>query len=183
MSAYVVHKTLLNKHTDSVNALSFSPCRTYLVSGSSDWPICIWKVSSGRFIFCVVFDSQINALLWHLVKKDTLICSCKDGTVFYLSNFLPTGFARREIQLGVKDTPIFCLDLEPVMRLLVIGIGNEVHITQDKCLSNYTATTKLPHPQYKPQVDGGDCQIHPQSIHFYEGGKRLIVSYLNHGII
>ncbi|KAI6108390.1 hypothetical protein EV401DRAFT_1891874 [Pisolithus croceorrhizus] len=114
MSTYVVHKTLLNEHTDSVNALSFSPCRMYLASGSSDWSICIWKVSR--------------------IKKDTLICGCEDGAVFYLSDFLLTGFARREIQLSMKDAPIFCLDLEPVMRLLVIGIGNEVHITQDECL-------------------------------------------------
>ncbi|KAI5987724.1 hypothetical protein EDD15DRAFT_2372106 [Pisolithus albus] len=46
-----------------------------------------------------------------------------------------------------------------------------------------TATTKLPHPQYKPQSDGGDCRIRPRSTHFYGRGKRLIVSYLNHGVI
>ncbi|KAI6036738.1 hypothetical protein BKA83DRAFT_4120440 [Pisolithus microcarpus] len=105
MSAYVVHKTLLDEHTDSVNALSFSPC-----------------------------GSQVNALLWHPVQKDTLICGCEDGAVFYLSDFSPTGFAGREIRLGVKDTPIFCLDLEPNTRQLVIGVGNKVHITQDGCL-------------------------------------------------
>ncbi|KAI6013586.1 WD40-repeat-containing domain protein [Pisolithus microcarpus] len=120
-SAYVVHKTLLNEHTDSVNALSFSPCGRYLASGSSDRSICIWKVSSGRFIFRIVFDSQINALLWHSIEKDTLICGCEDGAVFYLSDFSP-------------DTPVFCLDLEPNMRLLAIGVGNEVHITKDRCL-------------------------------------------------
>ncbi|KAI5981161.1 WD40-repeat-containing domain protein [Pisolithus albus] len=172
MSAYVVHKTLLDEHTDSVNALSFSPCGRYLASGSSDRSICIWKVSSGRFIFRVVFDSQVNALLWHPVQKDTLICGCEDGAVFYLSDFSP-----------VRDTPIFCLDLEPNTRQLAIGVGNEIHITQDGCLSSCTATTKLPHPKYKPQSDGGDCRIRPRSTHFYGRGKRLIVSYLNHGII
>ncbi|KAI6014278.1 WD40-repeat-containing domain protein [Pisolithus microcarpus] len=149
-STYVVHKTLLNEHTDSVNALSFSPCGRYLASGSS--------------------DRQINALLWHSIEKDTLICGCEDSAVFYLSDFSP-------------DTPVFCLDLEPNMRLLAIGVGNKVHITKDGCLPSYTATTKLPHPQYKPQIEGRDCRIRPRSIHFYERGKRLIVSYLNHSVI
>ncbi|KAI6024593.1 hypothetical protein BKA83DRAFT_4124512 [Pisolithus microcarpus] len=113
-SAYVVHKTLLNEHTDSVNALSFSPCWKTGQSASGKSP----AVDSS---FAVVFDSQINALLWHSVEKDTLICGCEDGAVFYLSDFSPTGFAGREVRLGVKDTPVFCLDLEPNMRLLAIG--------------------------------------------------------------
>ena len=224
MSAYVEHKTLLDEHTDSVNALSFSLCGRYLASGSSDRSICIWKVTTGRFIFRVVFDSQVNALLWHPVTRDTLICGCEDGTVFYLSDFSPvrpntsiislwsysnarsiskTGFAGKEVRLGVKDTPVFCIDLEPNAKLLAIGVRNEVHITQDGCLrktppaaircglmdlqycssASYTATTKLPRPQYKPQIDDGDFRIHPRSVHFYERGKRLIVSYLNHGVM
>jgi len=223
MSAYVEHKTLLDEHTDSVNALSFSPCGRYLASGSSDRSICIWKVSTGRFIFRVVFDSQVNVLLWHPVEKDTLICGCEDGAVFYLSDFSPvrpntsiisswsysdahpvskTGFAGKEVRLGIKDTPVFCMDLEPNVKLLAIGVGNEVHITQDGCLrktppaaigcglmdlhhspASYTATTKLPRPKYQPRIDDGDFRIRPRSVHFYEGGKRLIVSYLNHGVM
>ena len=181
--------------------LSFSPCGGYLASGSSDQSICIWKVCTGRFIFHVVFNSQVNALLWHPIEKDTLICGCEEGAVFYLSNFSPvrlntsiislwsysdthtiskTGFAGKEVQLGMKDTPVFCMDLKPNVKLLVIGVGNKVHITQDGCLhktppavigcglmdlhgspASYTATTKLPCPKYQPWIDDGDFRIHP----------------------
>jgi len=35
-----------------------------------------------------------------------------------------------DIQLGVK-APVFCMDIEPNAKLLAVGVGNEVHITQD----------------------------------------------------
>jgi len=50
-------------------------------------------------------------------------------------------------------------------------------------LERYTGATKLPNPPYKPQIDDGDIRVRPRSVHFYESGKRLIVSYLNHGIM
>ena len=89
MHPYVEHKVFRGEHSDSVNSIAFSPCGKYLASASSDCSACIWKTSCGSFLFRVVFESPVNALLWHPAREGTLICGCEDGTVLSMSSFTP----------------------------------------------------------------------------------------------
>lgn len=183
MPAYVEHKTLVGEHGDSVNTVAFSPCGRYLASGSSDHSVCIWSVHSGSFLFRVVFESTINVLHWHPTREETLICGCDDGSVVSMSDFRPNGFEKKLIRLGLK-APVFCVDIDVSTSMWAIGVGNQINITagdnQDEC----TAATRLPPP---PKVDAkyteNDSRVRPRALHFLSGGHKLIVSYLNHGIV
>jgi len=99
MHPYIEHKVFRGEHSDSVNSVSFSPCGKYLASASSDCSACIWKTSCGSFLFRVVFQSPVNALLWHPAREGTLICGCEDGTVLSMSNFTPV----RSFETSVVD--------------------------------------------------------------------------------
>lgn len=183
MPAYVEHKTLVGEHGDSVNTVAFSPCGKYLASGSSDHSVCIWNVHKGSFLFRVVFDSAINILHWHPTREETLICGCEDGSVLSMSDFRPSGFEKKVICLGVK-APVFCMDIDTSANLWAIGVGNQVNITAGDNQDEYTAATRLPPP---PKVEAkyteNDSRIRPRALHFIGGGRNLIVSYLNHGIV
>ncbi|KAI6011714.1 hypothetical protein PISMIDRAFT_682417 [Pisolithus microcarpus 441] len=183
MPAYVEHKTLVGEHSNSMNTVAFSPCRRYLMSGSSDHSVCIWNVHSGSFLFWVVFDSAVNVLHWHPTCKETLICSCNDGSVLSMSGFRPSGFEKKLIRLGIK-APVFCMDIDMNMNLWAIGVGNQVNITVGDNQDEYTAATQLPPP---PEIDAkhteNDVHIRPCSLHFIGGGRKLVASYLNHGIV
>jgi len=217
MAAYVEHKTLTGEHCDSVNSVAFSQNGKYLASASSDCSVCIWNVSSGSFLFRIVFESAVNTLLWHPTRQGTLLCGCEDGSVLSMRDFTPVrsvilsevwhatyvpqeGYNGQHIRLGVKAS-IACIDIEPQVKLLAIGVGNQVHISQDGSYGekhlddinlyrnsfpdsseDHTATTRLPPPP--KVVTSGDIQlIRPRSVHFIGHGKSLIVSYLNHGVV
>ncbi|KIK13539.1 hypothetical protein PISMIDRAFT_688616 [Pisolithus microcarpus 441] len=183
MPAYVEHKTLVGEHGDSVNTVAFSPCRRYLASGSSDHSMCIWNMHSGSFLFRVVFDSAVNVLHWHPTHKETLICGCDDGSVLSMSDFRPSGFEKKLIRLGVK-APVFCMDIDTSTNMRAVGVGNQVNITAGDNQDEYTAATRLPPP---PEIDAkhteNDSCIRPHSLHFIGGGRKLVTSYLNHGIV
>jgi len=99
MAVYVEHKTLIGEHCDSVNSLAFLQNGKYLASASSDCSVCIWKVSSGAFLFCIVFESAVNTLLWHPTRQDNLLCGCEDGSVLSMRDFTPV----RSIVLSEVD--------------------------------------------------------------------------------
>ncbi|KAI6008457.1 WD40-repeat-containing domain protein [Pisolithus marmoratus] len=183
MPAYVEHKTLVGEHGDSVNTVSFSPCGKYLASGSSDHSICIWSMHSGSFLFRVVFDSAINILHWHPAREETLICGCDDGSVLFMSHFRPDGFEKKVIRLGIK-APVFCMDIDVSSNLWAIGVGNQVNITAADNQDEYTAATRLPAPpKVEAKYTDNDLRVRPRALHFLSGGRKLIASYLNHGIV
>ena len=41
----------------------------------------------------------------------------------------------------------------------------------------------LPQPKLSDETSLGDTRVRPRSLHFYRGSRRLIVSYLNHGVV
>ncbi|KAI6154430.1 hypothetical protein EDD17DRAFT_1848522 [Pisolithus thermaeus] len=100
-----------------------------------------------------------------------------------MSDFRPSGFEKKLIHLGVK-APVFCMDIDVSTNLWAIGVSNQVNITTGDNQDEYTAATQLPPP---PEIDTkhteNDLCIQPRSLHFIGGGRKLVVSYLNHGIV
>ena len=54
----------LSSHKAAVNALSFSPDSSKLVSGSADKSIRVWDVAKGKFICQAQTASEVNAVTW-----------------------------------------------------------------------------------------------------------------------
>lgn len=86
-TAYVNVHTLAKEHTETVNALSFSPAGAYLASGSDDKTVIIWNILKGSLLHRLFFDSCVDCVLWHPLVKDTLIVACEDGTIEQVSGF------------------------------------------------------------------------------------------------
>lgn len=99
---------------------------------------------------------------------------------------------------------VYCLDVDPISGKLAIGVGPEVHVvvalTQGKLpqstkhmhtfhhsfLDRYATVDIMPEPtQLRNNVDSSEDPplLRPRSVHFLRGGKKLVVSYLSHGVV
>lgn len=95
MTAYVRHHTLRNGHSDAINCIAFSPSRLYLATGGDDNCIIIWRLEDHTFIYRLMFESPVDALLWlripagseSLVGKDILFSGCRHGLISEASSF------------------------------------------------------------------------------------------------
>ncbi|KAH7902971.1 WD40-repeat-containing domain protein [Hygrophoropsis aurantiaca] len=187
-TAYVHVKTLEDGHSESINIVAFSPCGDYLASGSDDHSLIVWRISDATQLCRFTFDSPVNFLLWHptLTIRNTIFCGCDDGLVFKMSDFSVARFTGRPIKLGVKGS-VHCLDFEPLNRVLAVGIANEVRIAREMTSSHsekiYAGNSKIAPPGFSLAEGTEDRRVRPRRVHFFEGGQKLIVTYLNHGII
>ncbi len=86
-SAYVEVHSLTWGHSDTVNALCFSPDGRYLASGGSDGNLLIWDVQAGQLLFRRLFNSPLTSLLWHPTAPDTVIIGCEDGEIAQVNGF------------------------------------------------------------------------------------------------
>lgn len=146
MSAYVKKLCLQNAHSDVINCIAFSPTGKYLASGGEDSSVIIWRVSDGRFIYRLLFQSPVDALLWLPIHSESLVSGCRDGTItqgakfrvvsrYYLINVqiidvlgFQTEYDSIPIKFGAIG-PVICFAYSTDKRLLAVGHGHEVHIT------------------------------------------------------
>jgi hypothetical protein len=47
----------------------------------------------------------------------------------------------------------------------------------------YTTIVSLPAPTNDVADDNNDTRVRPRGVHFMNSGTRLVVSYLNHGVV
>ena len=87
MSAYVKKLYLQSAHSDVINCVAFSPTGRYLASTGEDSSVIIWQVSDGHFVYRLLFQSLVDALLWLPVSLEALIVGCRDGTISRGGNF------------------------------------------------------------------------------------------------
>ncbi|KAF8995248.1 hypothetical protein BDQ17DRAFT_1330664 [Cyathus striatus] len=67
--------------------------------------------------------------------------------------------------------------------ILALAVGPEIHIAS-KLISRHFATTNiLPKPSHPQNLSDSDDRIRGRSLHFIKNDTKLIVSYLNHGIV
>ncbi|RDX41536.1 WD40 repeat-like protein, partial [Lentinus brumalis] len=51
---------VLNGHTDSVNAVCFSPCERYIATASVDGTICLWSTRNGELLWNFNWDHDTD---------------------------------------------------------------------------------------------------------------------------
>jgi hypothetical protein len=96
--------------------------------------------------------------------------------------------------------PVYAMAFCPKTRCLAMGLGGELHISKavDKSwlslfttsykliytLDKYATFSILPPPDPLPNSDPtADSRVRIRSVHFTQGGRRLLVAYLNHGVM
>lgn len=153
MTAYVLKRTLINAHSQSVNTLSFSPSAIHLASGADDGTLIIWNVSDGTFAFRLRCKSPVHVVLWHPTRSQTLFVGCRDGAVLEARNFrlvsdswnqcvqceiwparlclfLQADHNTHPINLGAVGT-VHCMDYNASRGFLAVGHGHEVHVAKE----------------------------------------------------
>ncbi|EPS99888.1 hypothetical protein FOMPIDRAFT_46431 [Fomitopsis schrenkii] len=181
-TAYINVHTLKDGHTDTINALTFSPDGSQLASGSDDRSVVVWSVTKGTLLHRLFFDSCVDCVLWHPLQEDTLVVACEDGSLRQVHGFsLVRSHLQYSINFGVVST-IYALDYHMKTGHLGAAIGTEVHVTKEITPNKYSpVTTLLPHPA--EDFDPEDARHHAVTVQFDQSGKHLIVSYLHHGIV
>ncbi|KAH7905259.1 WD40-repeat-containing domain protein, partial [Hygrophoropsis aurantiaca] len=184
MKPYVKAHTLTGGHSDSINCLAFSPCGLYLASGSDDHALIIWRVSDGSHLYSLSFGGAVNALLWHPSQEGVIICGCQDGLVFRAKDFNLTQFSGRRVKLDFQG-PVHCLDFDKSTNRLAVGIGCAVCASTEKSNGEYDGWVEFPDPNDPASSNSiaDDSSIRPRTVHFYDHGRLLIVTYLSHGVI
>jgi WD40 repeat protein len=71
----------LHHHTDTITALQFSPCGSYLASGSDDGVVFIFSTESWNPVKRFIDVSPVTSLLWHPSFPKTIICGFNSGDI------------------------------------------------------------------------------------------------------
>ncbi|KAI0735724.1 WD40-repeat-containing domain protein, partial [Earliella scabrosa] len=175
----------LNKgHSDTVNTLQFSSDGVHLASGGDDRTLIIWNAQEGRLLYRVLFQSNVDCVLWHPGRSGTLIVGCESGYMFQLYDFTQKNTQRYEIQLGVLST-IHCMAYDKQSSSLAVGVGSDVYTTRETRHSEdfYEGAVMYPPPSLNADsAPDRDDRLRPVGIHFLGEGDLLVASYLAHGI-
>ncbi|KAJ8583673.1 WD40 repeat-like protein [Rhizopogon salebrosus TDB-379] len=177
---YSVHKRL-SGHLNSISCLQFSPKGHLLASSGDDGQLIIWETSTGTIRNQITILSPIYAMVWDPRYKSRLFCGCENGKTLLIDRFEVTYRTHHEVLTGTV-APVYALDVDAVTGYLAIGIGSEVHIAREISVYAFVTFTILPEPTNLSDMLP-DSRVRSRSVHFLKKGTRLIVSYLNHGII
>jgi WD40 repeat protein len=181
---YKLLHDLTSAHADSIRALAFSPKGDLLASAGDDATLTIWDPAKGSMLYQILMGSPVICVTWDPRKNSTtVLCGCENGAAYILSNFSKQEEAR-EVLTGL-DAPVYAIAIDPASGVLALGIGVEVQITSEIGGSggNYSTSRILSKPPELLQSTSSSKDLWPRSLHFLKGGNRLIVSYLNHGIV
>ncbi|KAG2124080.1 WD40-repeat-containing domain protein [Suillus cothurnatus] len=179
---YILTHTLVKGHADSINCLSFSLCGSYLASGADDYRLLIWRVQDGSLLYEIMFESAVNAVIWDPCSEDTIICGCNDGLLYRAKNFCLDGFKGQTIDLGVRG-PVHSLDFDRGSKCFAVGMGHAVVVSRESSTGMFKGSVRMPDPEVSHTGSLEDWRIRPIAVHFHENGRKLIVAYLNHGVI
>ncbi|KAJ3512424.1 hypothetical protein NLJ89_g3530 [Agrocybe chaxingu] len=139
----------------AVNALSFSSSGEYLASGGDDKALILWDTSYGDLLQKIFTPAAITTLLWHPEQEGTLFFGCEDD----------------------------CLAVDTKSGYLAIGVGSEVQVAKRLTDDDYATFVIMPPPSCVLPEGVEDFPVRPRSVHFLPGGRKLLVSYLSHGIV
>ncbi|RDB26681.1 Vegetative incompatibility protein HET-E-1 [Hypsizygus marmoreus] len=172
--------TISNCHTDSVNCLAFSPDGRFLASGADDCVIYIYDYKNGRDVAKITASSSVTALLWHPVH-DQLLVGFANGDIQSIDPSVLTAYPQLSpiggvMPMGLHD-PIECMALDPSNRHIAVGCGARVIVC--RMSKKYVLAEALNICQ--SASDQEDMLV--RSIHFIRGGRFLVITYLEHGII
>ncbi|KIJ19460.1 hypothetical protein PAXINDRAFT_41555, partial [Paxillus involutus ATCC 200175] len=79
--------------------------------------------------------------------------------------------------------PVYAITMCATSRIVALSLGLEVHLVKAHN-STYVTFKILPRPTISCQVDDvRDNHIHATALQFLQGDRRLIVSYVNHGVV
>ncbi|KAH9924803.1 WD40-repeat-containing domain protein [Fomitopsis serialis] len=178
-TAYVPTLTLTGGHSDTVNALAFSPDCKYLASGGDDGAVVIWDVRSGDLIYRFTVDGQVDSLLWHPIQTETIIIGCNSGSIRQLRYFSAISSEVYEIDLGRQPNIVYSMDYSAATSCLAASVGLDVLIAKETTPNKYSVIIPLPHPQEgaHPAPDNA------VALKFDKDGRTLVATYSSRGII
>ncbi|KAH7918994.1 WD40 repeat-like protein [Leucogyrophana mollusca] len=185
-SPYMLLHTL-GEHTDSVSCVRFSPDGNLLASGGDDGNLMIWDPSLGQLTHRIIMESPIICLAWDYAVPGRLFCGCKDGALVLIDNF-DQEEPSQVVQTGTKSS-VYVICVDNISNVVAVGIGSEVHLVKEFKIRQYATFKILPSPDEMPNTpDFADRRIRARSLDFLlksnsGDSDRLIVSYLNHGIV
>ncbi|KAF8982328.1 WD40-repeat-containing domain protein, partial [Cyathus striatus] len=164
-----------------VNVLKFSPTGEYLASGSEDGLVIIYGVNAGDVLHRIQMHSPVISLAWDLAHRCKIYCRCLCGT-FYINDFNIPG---SEILTGLRDAPGYSIEVSRSGQLVALAVGPEIHIATKLTSKHFTTTNILPKPDARSleNDDNEDTRIRGRCLHLINNDTKLIVTYLNHGIV
>jgi hypothetical protein len=98
--------------------------------------------------------------------------------------------------------PVHSLDFDRGSKCFAVGMGHAVVVSRESSTGTLTIHThyyfsskfrtvtgmfkgsvRMPDPEVSHTGSLEDWRIRPIAVHFHENGRKLIVAYLNHGVM
>ncbi|KAF6740881.1 WD40-repeat-containing domain protein [Ephemerocybe angulata] len=165
-------------HKKRIRWLEFSPKTPSLASGDEGGIVVVWDIHTGLARATLDLKEPITVFAWDRKKKDRLFVGLSTGAVCVIEELKIQGTF---VKTGVTGASVHAIASSPSGRI-AMAIGSEVHIAHELEHGGWATIDILPAPASFRDFDA-DARLRPRSLHFHNGSSKLIVSYLNHGIV
>ncbi|KAI0054699.1 WD40 repeat-like protein [Artomyces pyxidatus] len=166
--------------SDLIYCMEFSPDGVFLASGDENGNLVVFDVTQRQEVYrTIISGASLVCLKWDPQHSRRLFCGSSMGDVFLIDDFKQTS---REVLTGARG-PVYAIDMDPVSAHLAVAVGEEVHVAKKMQSGPYYTFSLMPHPDPVSEIPQQDNRVRARSLHLYQGGEKLIVSYLNHGVV
>ncbi|KAF9783286.1 WD40-repeat-containing domain protein [Thelephora terrestris] len=170
---YTLKTRLPSGHNNSIIALQFSPDGKFLASGSGDGVLMVFSTSTWKPVKRYVDASSLTAVIWHPTFPKTLICGYRSGDIDDCN----------KVWTDKMGGSIHCIASDKTGTRVALSYGSDVAVVEQHTISVWTNANNLPEPPSLPGLDEELPEPTACSLHFIEGGRLLVVSYVDHGIV
>ncbi|KAJ8454224.1 hypothetical protein ONZ51_g13155 [Trametes cubensis] len=179
------------EHTDSINALTFSPDGLLLASGGDDGLLYVFTTKDARVVHKLRGNTPVTALQWNSQERDQLYAGFGDGrvVVMQVTEESVNGFdiPRGDTHIGpVEALTVYSYHQHTRLAVCVasaVEIWTLIGDLQQVVRFRLDTLLLPPFVLNRTIENGSSNSILPRSVHVVDEGRTVIVSYLNHGIV
>ncbi|KAF9231884.1 WD40-repeat-containing domain protein [Melanogaster broomeanus] len=176
--------SLRHGHMNTVVCMAFLTSGKYLASRGDDSTLVIWDINKGTIASRWHMTGAMLSICWDTNSDARVFCGTQDGRALVLHDIMNKHLVD-DVLTGLTAS-VYVIAVCATSGDVALSLGPEVHLVKAHSPSVYVTFKILPRPtvpREDPVDDARDNHIHATALQFLQGNRRIVVAYLNHGVI
>ncbi|PSR92022.1 hypothetical protein PHLCEN_2v4783 [Hermanssonia centrifuga] len=158
-----------------LRSVEFSPSGKYLAVGGAAGLVLL-KTENGQLV-TLIQHAKVSAIVAGWFHSETLVCAFRDGVIVNVS------ITKGQLNISglVSHRSVEELSLDPTGKFLATCTGTDIVIWKRSAEERWAVFQRI-EPSCHTFPGNPESSVEISSIHWQEGGARLLVSYKFHGV-